>query len=127
MRNKLLEAIKPLQLNTNDKNKLVNTIIDIGNSRGDGGVECEYYKLDINKINGADSEENINKLMELFEILGDIVDYAITPLREYNGSNYFFYEIRVANYKSMAYQKKSPICYYFKAIKQNTRNVVIFG
>lgn len=49
MRNKLLEAIKPLQLNTNDKNKLVNTIIDIGNS-GDRGGESNtgyitYYAL----------------------------------------------------------------------------------
>lgn len=52
MRNKLLEAIKPLQLNTNDKNKLVNTIIDIGNSGG-GGVASQYapryFKIDWDK------------------------------------------------------------------------------
>lgn len=53
MRNKLLEAIKPLQLNTNDKNKLVNTIIDIGNSGSDGGVASQYapryFKIDWDK------------------------------------------------------------------------------
>lgn len=51
MRNKLLEAIKPLQLNTNDKNKLVNTIIDIGNSGG-GAVSQyapRYFKIDWDK------------------------------------------------------------------------------
>lgn len=52
MRNKLLEAIKPLQLNTNDKNKLVNTIIDIGNSGG-GSVASQYapryFKIDWDK------------------------------------------------------------------------------
>lgn len=79
MRNKLLEAIKPLQLNTNDKNKLVNTIIDIGNSGGGGGeAEYEYYLLRVDNSNKGEMWSQLRGLLLYFGVI-----YGLAPCYKY--------------------------------------------
>lgn len=86
MRNKLLEAIKPLQLNTNDKNKLVNTIIDIGNSGGGGGgdVEYEYYKVVLLQREDPIGRMFENLITNIYEAYGlHIAEHRTTDVKKW--------------------------------------------
>ena len=127
MRNKLLEAINPLQLNTNDKNKLVNTIIDIGNSGGGGGgLEYEYYKLNLNYQYTENDITFINFLME------NIALFPVVPLvmlRSFNKGDkgpYMYREVSVLEYIMKSYDK-SIMMYGIKIIKQDTREYIKLG
>lgn len=124
MRNKLLEAIKPLQLNTNDKNKLVNTIIDISNSGGggEGNIEYEYYKITDDESIwaelGIEGEMKLIILGQIFMFVEKVlynvkVDNSycyveMTPYQNYTLSNKYFGTFDSRNYIKV---KKGNIYY----------------
>lgn len=120
MRNKLFEAIKPLQLNTNDKNKLVNTIIDIGNSGGGGGeAEYEYYLL---KVDNSDKGEMWNQVRGILLYFGVI--YGLAPSYKYPDGKKIYKEMLFLDFMNgLGTNWPNGVC--IKALK--LENIIMYG